>query len=134
MSATKRVYTDINDYVSTFSEEERERLAVAEAELDLALLLHRARQERGLSQAAAARQAGLHQQAVSRIERPDANLTVETLRKYLESLGFTVEITLKDAKTRKRFGHITLAPSKGAKTSRGVGRRRLRRYKAPQVS
>lgn len=81
MSATKRVYTDINDYVSTFSEEERERLAVAEAELDLALLLHRARQERGLSQAAAARQAGLHQQAVSRIERPDANLTVETLRK-----------------------------------------------------
>lgn len=119
MSATKRVYTDINEYVSTFSDQEREHLAVAEAELDLALLLHRARRERGLSQAAAARQAGLHQQAVSRIERQEANITVETLRKYLESLGFTVEITLKDAATRERFGRVTLARPREATVPRG---------------
>jgi transcriptional regulator with XRE-family HTH domain len=56
---------------------------------DIAILLHNAREERGLSQEAAARLAGLQQQAVSRLERPGAKPQIATIRKYLAALGYT---------------------------------------------
>ncbi len=63
---------DLAAYVATFTEEERRGLEAAEAAIDIAILLHRARESRGLSQAAAAHLAGLQQQAISRFERPGA--------------------------------------------------------------
>ena len=76
----KHVNDDIDAYVSTFDEAERNDLAAAEAAIDIAILLHRARERRGLSQSAAARVAGLQQQAISRFERPSANPQLETIR------------------------------------------------------
>lgn len=108
MSEPTTPFNEIDDYIATFTDEEREELAVAEAALDLAFLLHRAREERGLSQTAAAERAGLHQQAVSRFEQPDANLRIATLQRYLGALGYTVDIAIKEAQSGHVLGHVTL--------------------------
>lgn len=90
---------DLDAYIATFSAEEREELAVAETAIDIAKLLYSARQHRGLSQSAAAERAGVQQQAVSRFERPDANVRLLTLQKYLGALGYAVEINVVDVET-----------------------------------
>src|SRR4051794_15994886 len=90
---------DIDAYVSNFDEAERTDLAAAEAAIDIAILLHRARERRGLSQAAAARQAGLQQQAISRLERPSANPQLDTVRAYLSALGYGVQLNVIDLET-----------------------------------
>ena len=87
---------DIERYIATFTEEERHGLDAAEAAIDIAILLHRAREHRGLNQGAAAKLAGLHQQAVSRFERPGANPYVETVRAYLAALGYRLELHIVD--------------------------------------
>jgi transcriptional regulator with XRE-family HTH domain len=91
---------DIETYVATLSEEEQRGLAAADAAIDLAILLHRAREHRGLSQAAAGRLAGMQQQAVSRLERPGANPQLETVLAYLDALGYGLELTVIDLETR----------------------------------
>lgn len=90
---------DIDAYVAGFDDEEREHLAAAEAAIDIAILLHRARERRGLSQSAAARLAGLQQQAVSRLERPSANPQLETIRTYLGALGYRLDLNVVDLGT-----------------------------------
>lgn len=101
-------YNEIDDYIATFPPKERQELALAEMALDMAYLLHRARAERGLSQAAAAELAGLQQQAVSRFEQPQANLQLGTLQRYLSALGYTIDIAIKETKIGRTFGHATL--------------------------
>ena len=112
MNESRAPYNEIDAYIATFTPQEREELAAAEAALDLAVLLYRARGERGLSQAAAARLAGVQQQAVSRLERPRANLQLDTMRRYLEALGYSVEIAVREATTGKELGRATLPPLK----------------------
>jgi HTH-type transcriptional regulator / antitoxin HipB len=90
---------DLDAYIATLTEAEREDLAVAEAAIDIAALLYEARERRGLSQTAAAERAGLQQQAVSRLERPHANVRLATLQKYLGALGYAVEINVIDLET-----------------------------------
>jgi ribosome-binding protein aMBF1 (putative translation factor) len=102
---------DIDAYVATCSEKERHALATADAAIDIAILLYRAREQRGLSQAAAARRAGLQQQAVSRLERSGANLQLETLRSYLGALGYVVELSVFDLDTGERALTADLAPA-----------------------
>ena len=103
---------DIEAYVSTFDEEERNDLAAAEAAIDIAILLHRARERRGLSQAAAARQAGLQQQAVSRFERPSAKPQLETVRTYLSALGYGVQLNVIDLETGAAAFSVQLPPAR----------------------
>ncbi len=103
-------HNEIDDYIATFSSEEREELALAEAALDIAWLLHRAREERGLSQAAAAKLAGLHQQAVSRFEQAGVNVRLDTLQRYLGALGYTIDIAVKETESGRILGHATLPP------------------------
>lgn len=105
-------YNEIDDYIATFTAEERQELAAAVAALDIAVLLHRARETQGLSQAAAAQLAGLRQQAVSRLEQPGANVQLATVQRYLAALGYTVEIAVRETKTGKVLGSATLAPLK----------------------
>lgn len=50
------------------------------------------RERQGLSQAEAAKLAGLHQQAVSRLEQPGSNPRVSTLLRYLKALGYELDI------------------------------------------
>lgn len=102
---------DIDAYVSTLGEEARQELATAEAALDIAILLHRARRQRGLTQSAAASLAGMKQQAISRIESPDANPRLETVRSYLGALGYALELKAVDVRSGDVAASITLSPS-----------------------
>lgn len=102
---------DIDAYVSTLGEEARQELAAAEAALDIAILLHRARRQRGLTQSAAASLAGMKQQAISRIESPDANPRLETVRSYLGALGYALELKAVDVRSGDVAASITLSPS-----------------------
>lgn len=101
---------DIEAYVATFSEDERRELAAAEATIDIAILLNRARRQRGLSQSAAAKLAGLKQQAISRFESPDANPRLETVQAYLGALGFALELKAIDVETGDVAAVIVLPP------------------------
>jgi transcriptional regulator with XRE-family HTH domain len=112
--ATPRVERDLDDiesYIATFDGEERRRLAAAEAAIDIAILLHRARNRRGLSQAAAAKLAGLQQQAVSRLERPDANPRLDTIQDYLSALGYALELKVIDVETGEVAAEVALPPT-----------------------
>lgn len=102
---------DIVDYVATFDDRERGELAAAEAAIDLAILLHRARTRRGLSQAAAAQRAGWRQQAVSRLERPGADPQVARVRAYLEALGFALALRAVDLETGETIAESMLPPA-----------------------
>jgi ribosome-binding protein aMBF1 (putative translation factor) len=103
---------DIEAYISTFDGDERRELEAAEVAIDIAIFLHRARQTRGLSQAAAAQRAGLKQQAVSRFERPDANPRLDTVQAYLGALGFAVKLDAVDIETGEVAASVVLPPTK----------------------
>lgn len=106
-------YNEIDGYIAELTEAEREELAMADSAIELAFLFHDARESRGLTQAEAAQQAGLRQQAVSRFEQPDmklANTKVETLRRYMAALGYSVQITLKDLKSGLVATDVDLPP------------------------
>lgn len=83
---------DIAAYVASLTEHERRDIDDAGTAIDIAIFLHRARERRGLSQSAAARLAGLHQQTVSRFEQPDANPRLDSVQSYLRSLGFSLRL------------------------------------------
>jgi transcriptional regulator with XRE-family HTH domain len=107
-------YNEIDGYISELTDEERKELATADAAIELAFLFHGAREARGLTQAEAARQTGLHQQAVSRFEQPDmklVNTKFETLRKYLIALGYIVGLSIKDATSGALIKEISFEPT-----------------------
>lgn len=97
MNKEPKNYNEIDDYIATFSDEERQEYAVAETALDLACVLYHIRQEQGLTQREAARRAGLQQQAVSRLEKAATNVQLGTLQRYLDALGYSIEIRVKDS-------------------------------------
>ncbi len=99
---------DIEAYFATFDEREQHELAAAESAIDIAILLYRVRERRGLSQAAAAELAGLHQQAISRFERPSANPKLETVQAYLGALGYALELKAIDVETGEVAADVTL--------------------------
>ncbi len=106
----------IVDRTDELTEEERERLATADAAIELAFLLYRARQVRGLTQAQAAETSGLLQQAVSRFEQPDiklANTKLDTLRKYLNALNYVVHVGISDAESGAMVSRIRLGCEPG---------------------
>ena len=103
-------YNEIDSYIATFTPEERNELAAAEVALDLAILLHKAREAQGLSQAGAAQLAGLQQQAVRWFEQPGANVQLATVQRYLTALGYTLELAVRETKTGKVLGSATLSP------------------------
>lgn len=110
MSKPNEHTNEIDDYIATFDEDERDQLAAADAALDLAVLLYRARKHRGLSQHTAAARSGLQQQAISRFEQSQANVQISTLQRYLDALGYVLDIAIRDAETGEIIGHATLAP------------------------
>ena len=108
---------DIETYIATFTADERQGLAAADAVIDMAILLYRARESRGLSQAAAARLAGLQQQAVSRFERPGAAPRLETVRAYLGALGYGVELSVIDLDTGEAAVSLPPPPASPRRTA-----------------
>ncbi len=108
MMQSRRHYADFHDYIAGLTEEERHELAAADMALDIAALVELARKERGLTREEAARRAGIQQHVASRLEHPQGDIQLDALRQYLEALGYTVEIGLKDSRTGQVIGHVTL--------------------------
>ncbi|HST87834.1 MAG TPA: helix-turn-helix transcriptional regulator, partial [Ktedonobacterales bacterium] len=111
------IYEDFDAYFATFDEGERQELAHADAALDLSILLHRARAARGLTQIAAAARSGVKQQAISRWEHSHPNMKLDSLQKYLEALGYTLELVIKDAETGAILTPEVFAPATGDELS-----------------
>jgi DNA-binding XRE family transcriptional regulator len=111
MTQPESYVDDLDAYIADYSPEERDELAAAELAVDLAMLFHRARESRDISQAVVAERVGLSQQAISRIERPNQNVTIETLRKYLNALNYTVEITVREPETGMIIDTVSLSPA-----------------------
>lgn len=107
MSDKSKSTNDIDEYIASLSSEECEELAIADLALDLANLLYHARQERGLSQAEAGARAGMAQQAVSRLEHSLGTVQFGRLQRYLEALGYTLEVEVKDKSTGQLLGSAT---------------------------
>lgn len=110
---------DLQAYIATYTPEERQELAIADVAIDIAVLLHRARGARNVSQAELAERIGASQQAISRIEQPNQNVTLETLRKYLSALNYTLEITVKDANSGSVVDSVNLSPAHPQPSRRG---------------
>jgi transcriptional regulator with XRE-family HTH domain len=68
---------------------------------DPAILIRRAREREGLSQAALARRLGTSQPAVARLEAGRSNPRILTIRRALDALGHDLELT---SRPRKRGG------------------------------
>src|SRR5437879_1861468 len=109
MSEMTKPYNEIDDYIAAFSNEEHQEYAAAETALDLASILHRIRQERGLTQRQAAERAALQQQAVSRLEKAASNVQLGTLQRYLGALGYRLEISVIDNHTGYVAGKTSLS-------------------------
>ena len=99
MSETNRPYNEIDDYIATFSTEERQEYSAAETALDLASMLYHIRHTHGLTQRSAAERSGLKQQAISRLEQAASNIQLGTLQRYLGALGYHIEISVIDDRT-----------------------------------
>jgi DNA-binding XRE family transcriptional regulator/predicted RNase H-like HicB family nuclease len=68
-----------------------------EAPLAVSLQLRWARARQRLSQEQVAERAGVSQQQIAKLERPNGNPTLATLRKVASALGATVAVELRDA-------------------------------------
>jgi DNA-binding phage protein len=102
MSESTRPSNEIDDYIAAFSDEECQEYIAAETALDLASILSQIRQKQGLTQCGAAERAGLKQQAISRLEQAASNMQLGTLQRYLDALGYHIEISVIDNRT----GHV----------------------------
>ena len=111
MSETNRPSNEIDDYIATFSPEERQEYSAAETALDLARLLYHIRHTHGLTQHRAAERAGLKQQAISRLEQAASNMQLGTLQRYLGALGYHIEISVIDDRTGNVAGNTSFSRS-----------------------
>jgi DNA-binding XRE family transcriptional regulator len=111
------VQDDLDAYIATFDDQEHQALAAAETAMDIAILFHRVREHRGLSQDAAARRAGLQQQAISRLEQHGANPQLETIRTYLGALGFGMELSVIDLDTGEAAFSVLLPPASSKRSA-----------------
>jgi HTH-type transcriptional regulator / antitoxin HipB len=111
MSETNRPYNEIDDYIATFSPEERKEYSAAETALDLASMLYHIRHKHGLTQHGAAERTGLKQQAISRLEQAASNMQLGTLQRYLGALGYHIEISVIDDRTGNVAGKTSFSRS-----------------------
>ena len=115
-------FRGIDDYVAAFTVEERAELTKAKEELDLAVLMYRMRQGRGLSQVAAAEKSGLKQQAISRLERSPSNVRFNTIGRYSGALGYAASLTIRDSVTGRVIGEMPVASLATSASERAVRR------------
>lgn len=72
--------------------------------LGLTLAIRWARQDAKLSQAALARQLGVSQQAVAKVEHPDANPTLDTLLRVAAALGMSLSLSRESSRPPRVAG------------------------------
>jgi predicted transcriptional regulator len=95
-----------------FSPKRKARVANNTAALETALALHELRRKRAVSQDELAAKLAVGQPAVAKLERR-ADMYVSNLRRYIEALGGTLEIT-----ARFPDGAVTIADVGGADTEK----------------
>lgn len=110
----ERLTDDLDVYIAQYDDADRDELTAASLAIDVAVLLHHAREGRGMTQKALAARVGLSPQAISKLERPQQNLTLGILRRYLGALGYTVEIAVKEPETGEVIETVTFAPTETA--------------------
>jgi transcriptional regulator with XRE-family HTH domain len=91
-----------------FSQERKARVAARAAELKSEMTLHELRHARELSQQDLARELNVGQPAVAKLERR-ADMYVSNLRRYIEALGGSLEITARfpeGSVTIVKFGEL----------------------------
>ncbi len=109
MNDTNRSADEIDDYIATFSPEEREEYSAAETALDLAGLLYHIRHTHGLTQRSVAERSGLKQQAISRLEQAASTMQPGALQRYLGALGYHLEIRVIDDRTGNVAGKTSFS-------------------------
>jgi DNA-binding XRE family transcriptional regulator/predicted RNase H-like HicB family nuclease len=72
--------------------------------LSIKLTLRWARQDAGLSQAALAKLLGVTQQAIAKVEHPDANPTLDTLLRVATALGMSLSLERQRPSVRRALG------------------------------
>jgi transcriptional regulator with XRE-family HTH domain len=83
----------------------RTRFEAAEHAWDIALQLAALRQARGLTQKQVANMLGTKQQAIARLEDPAyAGHSLSMVRKYVEALGASLDVTIVPAETIAQYG------------------------------
>lgn len=108
MNHRRPLRNDIDAYLNTLTDVEREKVETASVALDIAGLAFRARTFRNLTQAEAAAESGLKQQSISRIEGGTVNVTIRTLEKYLQTLRFSLTLSISDVGSGEPVDQITL--------------------------
>ena len=96
------------ELTKAFSPKRKERVADNAAALETALALHELRKTRAVSQEDLAAKLAVGQPAVAKLERR-TDMYVSNLRRYVEALGGTLEIT-----ARFPDGTVTIADVGGA--------------------
>lgn len=117
----ERQTDDLDTYIGQYDAAERQELAAASLTIDVAVLLHHAREGRGVTQKALAARIGLSPQAISKLERPQKNLTLGTLRRYLGALGYEIEIAIKEPGTGEVVETVTLVPTETVEQRHPMG-------------
>jgi predicted transcriptional regulator len=98
-----------NDLMSDFAPMRRARVAAKAAELQDAMTLEELRKARSLSQEHVAESLAVNQSAVAKLEKR-GDMRVSNLRRYIEALGGTLEITAHFDKTTVVISNIGETP------------------------
>ncbi len=77
---------------------------------DLGEVLRQVRARRGLSQRAAAFETGIQPSTVNRAEQGEGSLRLATLQAYLNGLGYTLELAIRQRQSGEVIGSVLLPP------------------------
>ena len=114
LSRSDNEIDDINDYIATMTQEERDGLIVAQAALDLATLLDRARMRHDSTSDAPDKAPNLGTSAYEAIERAGVAQPLRAFRRYLRVLGYEMELNVVDAESGAPAIRVVLPPSEDA--------------------
>src|SRR6266536_2132583 len=101
MSETNRPSNEIDDYIATFSPEERKEYRAAETALDLASMLYHIRHTQGLTQRSAAERSGLKQPGTS--HQSPGTSSLQYAARHPPTLSRCIGISSRDQRDRRSY-------------------------------
>lgn len=104
-----KIWREIESKIIKGDPKREARIQLEETKLDLAQLIYDYREEMGLTQAQLASKMGLKQQYIAKIESGEANMTIETLVRFLSNLKIVLKIEHTKRKRSERvlqFLHV----------------------------
>lgn len=101
---------EIDEYIATLTDEERQDILLADTALDIISLLHQAQQSRDHHQVNTSILPGLRRQLMGWLEYSASRAELDALQRYLGALGYSVDIALRDVQTGATVGQIALIP------------------------